>query len=140
MAVPAGHREAGGQAGRHGQGRGELLVSAWSASLAGSPASSKPCNTPPLQHQPRYDSLHATTPTITLNLPANLQLGVCGAACKTLEAAADDILASHDTDIAEALYTVRGLGFRRAVGVDWQAGMRSGRALIPCLQGTVHRG
>ncbi|RMZ53969.1 hypothetical protein APUTEX25_002546, partial [Auxenochlorella protothecoides] len=33
------------------------------------------------------------------------ELGVCGAACKTLEAAADDILASHDTDIAEALYT-----------------------------------
>ncbi|KAL6784335.1 CGL26 [Auxenochlorella protothecoides x Auxenochlorella symbiontica] len=33
------------------------------------------------------------------------ELGVCGVACKTLEAAADDILASHDTDIAEALYT-----------------------------------
>ena len=42
-----------------------------------------------------------------LKLEEQEQLGKCGAECKTVQKAVEDILEEHDTDIAERLWQVR---------------------------------
>ena len=55
----------------------------------------------------------------------NCQIGECNTTCKTLAAAAEDILGSHDTDIAEMIYVVRGAElFRMADALEEARGGR----------------
>jgi hypothetical protein len=44
----------------------------------------------------------------TLGMRDMRQLGECGEACKTIERAAEAVMGEHDTDVAEALFTVSG--------------------------------
>jgi hypothetical protein len=46
-------------------------------------------------------------------------LGVCGAACKTIARAAEEILGEHDTDLGEVLWKVRRLPQSKFRVTDW---------------------
>ena len=56
--------------------------------------------------------------------------GVCGVECKTVERAAEQIMGEHDTDVAEALFTV---GW-----VSWLAAGDATAAVRPCQQPGAH--
>ena len=46
----------------------------------------------------------------TLYIKDKKKIGECGEACKTIEKAVQMVMGEHDTDVAEALYMVRGGG------------------------------